>query len=726
MDNKPVSDDNSGKTPNQPTNWFEEVFFFIIAGLTFAIWEPTKLLLRRTYTSRDGNSSEPNLLNIALGVLISLGSGIGVGYQLGWVGHANFWHWVPWGLGTAAAIFVYGWTIVYLLTLKYAFKLSNKLWAHVNIDAKEYRSWSGDAAKTGTNPAWFSKFLMFVGFVGAGLASLGTLIEVASYIQAHQSGWGWLGWIMGVICVITAIGAAISVLVGAGKIGGGKFSFFVFLVGCGLTWWFHGTIGSLFTGLFHNLRGADWGNWGYVPGGFIGLIAAGIVGGGLVTLLNNLRMRLVAAVFGGAATYALLPHTNALISQIPLGGFGFVAPVLPWLAYGLELLLFIGFAFPIIHIFVTHGLRKLANVAELMEDVYGEERGGYREFFLQVVTIVATGLVIWKGASLLALVVTVPHAWIAYAATGLAALLTYTLGYKALDKTGSAPIGLACAGYFGLIGFEHYYAHQLWFGLPGAIGAGIISAVATFAIGFPAAYLGVRFLTGSWLGLLRDPLVRLHARICSGLGELVDKLFDAADATYGDKTPFREVFLHITNILVALAVAGAVYLSGQHVGVALWLTAVLAALLSFTSYVLVGKGLLRFGAAPIGFIVAAVAGYFAGTFIHGAQPADWGGYRYILSTIGWLLSSAIVFGGPFCWLYLVFQLMSDVVSADKWLRPLLMGGYDRVWTRFRVFGANFMAKYRLFKTRFADARARFAASYARFQERWNERTKKSK
>jgi hypothetical protein len=90
------------------------------------------------------------------------------------------------------------------------------------------------------------------------------------------------------------------------------------------------------------------------------------------------------------------------------------------------------------------------------------------------------------------------------------------------------------------------------------------------------------------------------------------------------------------------------------------------------------------------------------------------------------LSSAIVFGGPFCWLYLVFQLMSDVVSADKWLRPLLMGGYDRIWTRFRVFGANFMAKYRLFKTRFADARARFAASYARFQERWNERTKKSK
>jgi hypothetical protein len=279
MDNKPVSDDNSGKTPNQPTNWFEEVFFFIIAGLTFAIWEPTKLLLRRTYTTSDSNSSEPNLLNIALGVLISLGSGIGVGYQLGWVGDANFWHWVPWGLGTAAAVFVYGWTIVYLLTLKYAFKLSNKLWAHVNIDAKEYRSWSGDAPKTGTNPAWFSKFLMFVGFVGVGLASLGTLIEVASYIQAHQSGWGWLGWIMGVICVIAALGAAISILVGAGKIGGGKFSFFVFLVGCGLTWWFHGTIGSLFTGLFHNLRGADWGNWGYVPGGFIGLIAAGIVGG---------------------------------------------------------------------------------------------------------------------------------------------------------------------------------------------------------------------------------------------------------------------------------------------------------------------------------------------------------------------------------------------------------------------------------------------------------------
>ena len=728
MENKPVSnDDPSGKAPNQQTNWFEEIFFFIIAGVTFLLWEPTKALFNKTYKNTDGNSTEPNFLNLALGALIALGSGIGVGYEMGWVGTAPFWHWALWGLGTTAAVFVYGWTLVYVFALKYAFKLSNRLWSHVNIDAKEYRSWSGDASATKLNPAWFSKFLMFVGYVGVAALSIGTVYTVACYVQTHQAGWGWLGFIVAVIAVIAAIAAAIGILIGAGNIGGGKFSFFVFLVGAVLTWYFWGGISSLFIGLFHNLKGDNWGNWGYVPGGLVGLIAACIVGGVTGKLLYSLRMRLVAVVSGVAATYYLAGHSDALVSQIPLGDFTFIAPALPWLAYGLELFLFIGFAFPILHVVITHGAKRLANVLDLMEDVYGEERGGYREFFLQVATLVATGLVLWYGPSLIAAVLPLHSAWLIWSITGAAGLLTYTAGGKLLDKTGSIPLGLAAAGYVGLNGYAYYLSHDLWFGLPGAIGAGILSAAATFVVAFPASYLIVRFLTQSWLGaFLRDKLVNLHQRVCNGLGDLVEKLFNAAEATYGDETPFREVFLHLVNIVVALAVLGGVFLGGSHLGVAIWLSGLTAALLSFTSYVLIGKGLLRFGSAPIGFLTAAVLGVLFGTFVHGAEPAAWGGYRYILSIVGGLVGAAIVFGGPFCWFYLFLQTISNVVQADNWLRPLLVGGYDRVWKHFGVFWTNFKAKYKLFQTRFAGARERFAQSYARFQERWAERTKKSK
>lgn len=443
-------------------------------------------------------------------------------------------------------------------------------------------------------------------------------------------------------------------------------------------------------GLYNNLTGSDWGSWGYVPGGIVGALAGAITAGITGTLLYQLRVRVIAVVVSFAASYALVPLTTQYVGGYDLGAFGFVSPALPWIASALEFFVIIGFLFPIAHIVITHALKRLADIPELMESAYDEAKGGYREFFLSVVTIAATLATIWFGPSLAVAYGGFTSLWLVYGATAAAAVLVYTLGGKLLLKVGVLPIGLAASAIAALASYEYYTAHALWYGKIGGVAAGVVGFALTIAILFPLAYIVVRYLTQGWLGaFLRDRLVNAHRRICSGIVDLAEELFQAARHTYGDATAYRETFLQVANLAASGAITYAAWVGSAYLGFALWLSIVTTAVTLVAAYVLVGQLFKKQGVGLVGFLVAIVGGVFAAVMVHGAQP-----YGYWLSVPGGLVGAALTAGALFPWAYLLLRAILNFVSQETWLRPVLVNAHEAVWNRFSTLRRDFLVTYR--------------------------------
>lgn len=684
--NDPVNNTDGGnERKNVPVNPFVKLITYIFVLPVVVFVEGTKSLFRKTYSGND--SAIPAII----GVLVSLLAGIGVGYNLGWLGEAAWYKWSSFGVVTTALSFFYLWPLLYLGVFRFAFRVSEKLWKRVHIDAYEaYRSSDDDTH----NPAWFSEVLMFLGWVGVCFTSLATAWQVAVAVQAHQGAWGWLGGLLGIIlfivvfvigCFLVRLLAYISGLVALLAVVAG--------IVCTVIFW--GTVSGLIGGAWNSLTGADWGSWGYVAGGVVGLIAAAFVGSALGALLKSAKIRLIAAVTGLATVYALVPTTNAAVAEIPLGFLGFAAPALPWLAYALELLLVIGFVFPLVHIFVSHTLHKLADLGKLMEEAYGESEGGFREVFFNLASIGAAVAVGFFAPEALKTYLGFETLYSIIPGTAIAVYLTYTVGGKLLDVIGNWPFGAAAAIVAATKTFFAYQAAGYAFGVVGAGVAAAFAGAATFVVIFPLAYILLRkVLTLVGILNIRATLLRAHERACSLIFDLLEEISQAMENAYGDETPYAKVFAHVTNLAATAAVAYGSYLGGEWLGFALWLTIACATVLTVLAYSLIGKALVKWGSGPVGFIVASVAAIIGGIYIHGAQPADWGNGRYALSIIGGLVNGAIVFGGIFPVAYLLVRKILNIVSPEAWLLPALQGAHARLSKFFGNFFSDFTVKYR--------------------------------
>lgn len=689
----PVNNTDGGtERKNVPVNPFVKVITYLFVLPVVVFVEGSKGLFRKTYSHND------SILPVLIGVLVSLLAGIGVGYNMGWLGEAAWYKWSGFGVATTVLSFFYFWPLLYLGVFRFAFRVSEKLWKHVNIEASEpyrsYRSSEEERNAPAVNPAWFSKVLMFLGWIGVGIVSLATVWQVAIAVQANQDTWGWVGGLLAIVLYILCAVVCVAILTAISWLSG-RLAFFVALIGLGCTWYFWAGIAALFVGSWASFTGGDWGAWGYVAGGALGLIAAAFVFSALTALLKAAKIRLIAAVVGFTTVYALVPTTNALVAEIPLGNFGFAAIALPWLAYAFELLLVIGFAFPLVHIFVTHALRRLANLADLMDEAYSERRGGYREVFLNLVTIVAAATVPFFAPAALTTYLGLTTLYTIIPATAVLVYLTYTVGGKLLDATGTWPFGVAAALAAAGKTFLAYQAAGYAFGNVGAGAAAAFAGAATYVVAFPLAYILVRkILTVAGILNIRAALIRAHERACSLIADLIEEIMQAADNTYGDTTPYAKVFAHTINLAVTAAVVYGSYLGGEWLGLALWLTLSCAAVLAVLAYTLAGKALVKWGSGQVGFVVASVCAIIGGIHIHGAQPVDWGNARYILSIVGGLVSGAIVFGGIFPVAYLVVRKVVNIVSPEAWLLPLLEGAHTRISSFFGNFFGDFMVKYR--------------------------------
>src|SRR5690606_29529202 len=133
----------SDQKANKVTNPFAKILMYFVAIVLVGPIEGTKTLFRRTYSEND------DIVPAIIGVLAALASGIGIGYHLCWHLDAPTWRWLVYGLGAAAGTFFYAWPALYLVILKWPFRLSERLWKHVNIDGEDSHP-----------PAWFSQFLI--------------------------------------------------------------------------------------------------------------------------------------------------------------------------------------------------------------------------------------------------------------------------------------------------------------------------------------------------------------------------------------------------------------------------------------------------------------------------------------------------------------------------------------------------------------------------------------
>lgn len=685
----------------QPQSWPLMVLMYLIVGPCVLFWESTKGLVRRTYT--DAGSHDLSVLNVIIGVVVSLAAGIGVGYHMGWVGEAaSPWYaWLSAGVGTAVGVFLYGWTLLHMIFFRYAIRISEKLYSHVDLDGQvRYRTPS-------KNPQWFTQVLLALAWV-ATVALVGYIAyEAATYVQAHQSGYSWLGTILGIVVLLVIAVVAIAILGFIGSEISGGFCLFLILAIAAFSWWKWTFVSGLFGGIYGNFTGSDWGNWGYVVGGVAAIVPAGICAAISFTLLHQLRLRAVAVAVSAAATYALVPLTAQYVGTPDLGSFSFAAPALPWLASALEFFLIVGYVFPLAHIVISHVFKRLANIIDLMDSVYGEPKGGYREFFLSVVNIAVTGAAIWYGPALVTAYLGYEAAWQVYGITAGAAFAIYTLGGKLLLRSNASPFGAVAAVMTALNVYPAYIEHGYVFGTLGAVVAAAVAAAAVFCIVFPLAYAGVRWATQGWLAAyLREPLLKLHARVSSGIVELIEELFSAARHTYNDRTPFKDTFLQIANITATAGLTYAAWLGANYFGFALWLAALSAVVVLVASYTLVGQLFKKQGTGLVGFLVAIVGGLFAGIMVHGAQP-----YGYWLSVPGGLVGAALTAGAVFPWAYLLVRKLLNIIGQEHWLRPFLVNVHEAVWNRFSNLRHDFLVAYRQVRDGINRMKDNFYRSY---------------
>lgn len=687
MSNLEHREENGGAnlTPpeaNQPQSWPKKVLMYCIVLPLVLFWETTKGLYKRTYENAETGAA--NLLNLFIGVVLSLIAGICMGYKMGWSATpAPLTTWLSAAVGASAAMFFYGWTLSNVVVFKYVSRGSKWLWQRVNISGQEY-----EANREGlNNPAWLSSFLILAARVVIMMLTVAVVYMFMVHVQGHQNIYGVLGYLIGFASVVVGLVAVIFIILWTGRNIGGFLAFlmtvFILLM---LIFNWTDTV-SLLVAPYNGLTAAKWGGWGFLPGLVLGGVAGVLFARLLWKLLKAFGVPLIAVICSAAGTYFLLPATTAW-----LNGFAhrpFDAALVPYMAAVVEFFVLVGYVFPILHIGITHSLKHLENITKLMDSVYQEEEGGYREFFLMVVTLAATLAVVWYTPSLL-LAYVVTKAWQAYAITAVIGIGVYTLGGSWLLRIGVLPFAMVCAAAFGFQVYDDWNAHDLWFGIGGAIIVGVIGAAATIAITFPLAYILIRKSTEGWLAsALRNPLVNLHTRICDGIARFVTEFFRAARNTYGDATPFRETFQQLANIAFTVAATYASWSLVTIYGFALWLGIVITAAIFVLAYTLVGQLFKKKGNGYLGLLAAIVGGVYIGIIVHGAQPLG-----YWLSVPGALLGAALTAGAFFPWAYLFLRLALNALSQEKWLHPALVNAHSTVWNRFANLREDFLKTYR--------------------------------
>jgi hypothetical protein len=219
----------TGEAPvtKKHVNPFLKALMIVFAVPTMIVYESAKSLCRKAYGAYD------SFFPTALGIVIALASGIGAGYYLGWVADTSVYKWLPGGILGAALSFFYIWPLLYLGIFKQMFRLSETLWD--TVGKTEHYSYGGWFSSGVRSTSWFTKLLLFLGYVSIVLGALylgwNTMLGVHAKID-----WGWFGYVVGFVA-----GAIIGLAAGAiswAILSKGRLATVTVVTGVGLTYLF--------------------------------------------------------------------------------------------------------------------------------------------------------------------------------------------------------------------------------------------------------------------------------------------------------------------------------------------------------------------------------------------------------------------------------------------------------------------------------------------------------
>jgi hypothetical protein len=381
---------------------------------------------------------------------------------------------------------------------------------------------------------------------------------------------------------------------------------------------------------------------------------------------------------------------------------------------------FVGYVFPLVNVFFTLGLlEKLWKIVKpLPEKTYDDRKNSYSEFFHHLVNIATTGGIgygtwaIATGSLALPLVAAV-------AITALVVAVSYIMVYKLIGHEGGnfvigGLVSIAAAVYTGIAYVDAGYIY----GVYGAIVAGVLALLVTGFLAFPLVYLTVKGVL-NFLGAshLAAPLTALYNGVNEAFKKAVKQLRHAWTYCYDDKSDYKPLVIHVTNIAVAV---GAFYGAGMLctlMGAGTILGWFLTVLATGLSYLLVGKLMFKTGYRLefLSAVLSLAVGIFVGTEVYATNPTDL--YKVVAVIAGGAAWSG-VFLIVFPVAYVVLKTLTSW-ALTGWLKPLLQAVYDFNWAWFAGFWSQFAGAYRLLKKVFAPIFARVAAAFAKVSAAYN-------
>jgi hypothetical protein len=629
------------------TNPFMKVLAFVLALTIMPLVEAARALGDKVYSGWKG------AIRGFFGFLLAVGAGVHVAHTSGWAPDGTLWNYLPnWTHGPAAyqwltagvlatvVTFFYLWPIAYLGIVKPLWIAGESYWEGVQKFASTY----------------FARFTQGI-------------IDVLRKLPFANSAWdvvltkGKETWVVGLLQLV----AYFSALLSGGYLG-----------------W--KTLYAVQNLVLHYFAGG--GTVGFVAGAVVGAVVFLGFTATVWELYKNGKIPFFSLSTGAAVIYLLAGHTSSLVAAVGLPS------VAVWAAFALQYVLYNAYVFPIVNVILTNGFWKWLTetvIKPLFDKVYDDKDKDYRKFFAHVVNFVA----LWKLVALTLVIaagLTLPL-WATVPLVAVLAFLSYTFVVKAIDHEGGTYIlgalaSLAAGWFMG----SAYFAVGAWFGIYGAIVCGVTSVAATFCVVFPVAYLAVKAIANpvlaSWLS---KPLVTVHDHVWSGMKKLGKELEHAYDNCYRDKTPYRELFVHVANIGVTVAVGFSSLAAANMLGFGLVLTVGMVALSVALGYLLLGKALLHWGANAVATVLGIIVAIYVGALVQGVQPYGlWVGVP--AGILAWLAVDVLVF--PI--VYIIVKAVANPLLTG-WLRPFLVSVYDLAWKGFVAFWDLFIEMYRFVK-----------------------------
>lgn len=415
---------------------------------------------------------------------------------------------------------------------------------------------------------------------------------------------------------------------------------------------------------------------GYLFGGLAGLLVG--VGSGFlgIALLNYAKLPWCAAVLGAILIYALRNYTRA---YLPAQVFGFNITTV---FYALELALWVGFIYPLLHITLTKVFSKFFKwLEQTVKYIYHLPKGGYREFYVQAINIASTAVVFFLVKDFFAPSLA-SNTIVLYFAASAVSLFVYVVFGRILNFLDNILIG----GAVSFAGAHYVYVSisilqinnsDVWSFIGGVIGFSLFELV-IFPIAFVAVKAVAEPLLSSWL---REPLVSLH-RVLS------TELANSYDNTYKDKNEnYIALFSQTASVAATVTAFFGARLLAEALELNLFLSTLLEIVIVVSAYLVLGKLVRYYKIALISRFSALAIAIYLGTQSYAFSSFH--NIAYVIAAFGLILTLLLFF--PIS--YVLIKALLTSIKADVWMEPVVVGAFEKVEVIFEKLWKAILINY---------------------------------